>query len=56
MREFLIDILHEEALMSVGLSQKPSEENKQSYYYIKWNKMKVIMLGHTSEIGSLFLF
>ncbi len=32
MRELIIDILHEEALMSVGLSQNPSGENKQSIY------------------------
>lgn len=36
MRELIIDILHEEALMSVGLSQKPSG-GKINNLFIKYN-------------------
>lgn len=59
MRELIIDVLPEEPLMSVGLSQQPSGENNNNnnnlFMKLKWNMMKVIMLCHTSEIGSFLI-
>lgn len=56
MSELIIDILQEEALMSVGPSQQPSGENKQSIRQLKWKMMEVIMLSPTYEIASFFCF